>query len=158
MTPAESRHGLPDGREVRASYGGALSGWTVRVVGGEDHARTGRTIHDALAQALELPDGPWPPWFVEAAGDLAGHETEDGRCYACPCCEYLTLPAAPNGTYEICDVCFWEDDGVQLRDPDYEGGANRVSLRQARTTFRAIGVSEARFSRHVRAPTPAEHP
>ena len=38
-------------------------------------------------------------------------------------------------------VCFWEDDGVQFNDPDYEGGANEVSLRQARDNYREIGVS-----------------
>lgn len=29
--------------------------------------------------------------------------------YKCPCCEYLTLPA--RGQYDVCPVCFWEDDG-----------------------------------------------
>ena len=32
----------------------------------------------------------------------------------------------------ICPVCFWEDDLIQLKDPEYAGGANLVSLWQAR--------------------------
>lgn len=36
------------------------------------------------------------------------------------------------GSYEICDVCEWEDDPVQKNDPTYEGGSNTLSLNQAR--------------------------
>jgi len=46
-----------------------------------------------------------------------------------------SLEQEPTDTYEICEIYFWEDDGVQFRDPDYEGGANKVSLRQAQKTF-----------------------
>ncbi len=78
--------------------------------------------------------------------------------YACPCCGYLTLPEEPPGTFDICPVCFWEDDNVQFRDPDHEGGANKVSLSQARASFREHGVSELRFERQVRPPRPDEQP
>jgi hypothetical protein len=78
--------------------------------------------------------------------------------YPCPCCGYLTLDEAPPDTYAICKVCFWEDDGVQFRDPDREGGANGVSLNQARRNFREHGVSELRFKAHVRPPLPDEQP
>lgn len=30
---------------------------------------------------------------------------------------------------------FWEDDPIQLEDNEYKGGANRVSLIQARHNF-----------------------
>jgi Cysteine-rich CPCC len=78
--------------------------------------------------------------------------------YACPCCGYLTLPESPPGTYEICEVCFWEDDVVQFDDPSYEGGANEVSLNQARANYRELGVSEPRFRENVRLPRPDERP
>jgi len=55
-------------------------------------------------------------------------------------------------------VCFWEDDDVQLRDPDYEGGANEVSLNQARRNFQRHGASEPRFKAKVRPPEPGERP
>ena len=54
---------------------------------------------------------------------------------ACPCCGYLTLSDWFSGSWEICSVCNWEDDDVQFRNPDYEGGANRESLNQARARF-----------------------
>lgn len=39
----------------------------------------------------------------------------------------LGVGAAP-GSFEICPVCFWKDGAVQLRWPDFAGGANRPSL------------------------------
>src|SRR5215813_6679922 len=69
--------------------------------------------------------------------------------FPCACCGYLTLTDAP-GSYEICHVCFWEDDPVQLLDPWYEGGANKVSLQQAQENFSRFGVSERRFKNDVK--------
>ena len=34
----------------------------------------------------------------------------------------------PPGSYNLCAVCDWEDDGVQLRFPSMRGGANGESL------------------------------
>jgi hypothetical protein len=48
----------------------------------------------------------------------------------CPCCGSQALTTL--GEYEICDVCGWEDDPIQSADPDYAGGANQISLNQAR--------------------------
>lgn len=50
--------------------------------------------------------------------------------YFCPCCGYKGLDEEPPGTFDICDICGWEDDCVQFKDPDYEGGAKGLSLRQ----------------------------
>jgi len=55
--------------------------------------------------------------------------------YMCPCCENLTLNEQPPGTFEICELCGWEDDAWQFRNPDCEGGANQLSLNQARIKF-----------------------
>lgn len=60
--------------------------------------------------------------------------------YTCPCCGYKTLSKEPPGTFEICIVCGWEDDNVQFRDPDYRGGANKESLREAQQNFIKTGV------------------
>lgn len=59
--------------------------------------------------------------------------------FTCPCCGYLTLSEPPSGTFEICEVCGWEDDRVQLDDPDWVGGANGLSLRQAQKNFAMFG-------------------
>ena len=52
---------------------------------------------------------------------------------ACPCCGNHTLSEV--GEYEVCPICFWEDDPVQLSDLNYVGGANRCSLNQARAEW-----------------------
>jgi hypothetical protein len=53
---------------------------------------------------------------------------------ACHCCGSHTLHE--NGAYEICSVCGWEDDPAQSADPDLRGGANKMSLHQARAAWR----------------------
>ncbi|HGH4687971.1 MULTISPECIES: CPCC family cysteine-rich protein [Enterobacter] len=54
--------------------------------------------------------------------------------HPCPCCGQYEFPE--EGSYEICPVCNWEDDPVQAEDPDYRGGANVMSLNEAREAFR----------------------
>jgi hypothetical protein len=52
--------------------------------------------------------------------------------YPCACCERKTLSESLYGSYEICEHCNWENDGIQADDPNYAGGANSESLNQAR--------------------------
>ncbi|MBX7067453.1 MAG: hypothetical protein K1X28_09495 [Parachlamydiales bacterium] len=78
------------------------------------------------------------------------------RQFKCPCCSYLTLKEKPPGTFEICPVCFWEDDNVQFDDPDYEGGANDESLNKARNNFREFGASSKKYMKRVRKPRQEE--
>ena len=59
----------------------------------------------------------------------------------------------PPGSYDICKVCFWEDDNVQLRWPDHAGGANRPSLIEAQRLYRDVGAMERRFTGNVRDAT-----
>lgn len=75
--------------------------------------------------------------------------------YTCPCCGYQTLNEEPPGTYDICGICFWEDDVVQFNDPDYEGGANTVSLRQAQQNYIHFSACDRGSLKFVR--TPNEH-
>jgi hypothetical protein len=77
------------------------------------------------------------------------------RRYTCACCGHITLEDSP-GSFDICKVCFWEDDPVQLLDPWYGGGANGPSLVEAQENFRLHGASEQRFLPHVRKPSPEE--
>ncbi|WP_212972005.1 CPCC family cysteine-rich protein [Bacillus sp. J14TS2] len=62
--------------------------------------------------------------------------------YTCPCCGYKTLEEEPPGSYEICSICFWEDDG----------GANIPSLRKAQKNFLEFGACEERCIEFVRKP------
>lgn len=59
----------------------------------------------------------------------------------CPCCGQHVF--AEKNAYEICPVCGWEDDKVQRRDPDYAGGANKLSLNQAKAAFLKAQMAEA---------------
>lgn len=38
--------------------------------------------------------------------------------------------------HDICEVCFWQNDSVQLYDPDFSGGANIMSLNEARKAWK----------------------
>ncbi|MBR0138791.1 MAG: DNA/RNA nuclease SfsA [Firmicutes bacterium] len=58
----------------------------------------------------------------------------EGGLYPCPVCGKRCL--SETGAWEICDNCGWEDDPVQRKDPDFEGGANRMSLNQAIEAYR----------------------
>lgn len=49
------------------------------------------------------------------------------RLDSCPACGFEVFPEQA-GSYEICPVCGWEDDEIQLRFPAMRGGANRASL------------------------------
>jgi hypothetical protein len=62
----------------------------------------------------------------------------------------------PPGSYDICSICFWEDDPVQLRHPLLASGANRVSLVAAQANFSGLGACEPRLIEHCRTPTPDE--
>ena len=93
----------------------------------------------------------------ERAIDMEKERATDNTAaqrFRCPCCGHYTLTEA--GAYEICPVCFWEDDPVQEEDPDYEGGANELSLNECRENYRLYGACEQRFAGRVRKPLPEE--
>jgi hypothetical protein len=75
--------------------------------------------------------------------------------FTCPCCGYKTLGEEP-GQYEICPVCFWEDDSSQREYPNDACGANRVSLRTAQQNFIDFGACEFEMKPHTRLPNKGE--
>ena len=50
----------------------------------------------------------------------------------CPVCGQSVLKA-----FEICPVCDWQNDRVQVKHPDWEGCANNMSLNQAREAWKS---------------------
>lgn len=62
--------------------------------------------------------------------------------HACPCCGFNTLDG--RGEYDICPVCWWEDDGQDNDDANVvRGGPNgTLSLTRARINFLATGIFE----------------
>ena len=81
---------------------------------------------------------------------------EANQKYACPCCGFYTLDEEPKGTFDICPVCYWEDDNIQSDDPAYEGGANGVSLIKARENFKKFGAISEQYIQYVRNPAEEE--
>ncbi len=99
----------------------------------------------------------WLDWYVEQLDNksvLLG--PAEGVSYRCPCCGYHTL--SERGGYDICPVCFWEDDGQDEQDADtVRGGPNGgLSLTQARENYKAFGACDERSVRHVRLPLSEE--
>lgn len=76
--------------------------------------------------------------------------------YQCPCCGYFTFIDKPINTFQDCPVCLWEVDGIQNEDPFYEGGANKVSLSQAKKNFQMFGATEERLKQFSRPPAKEE--
>jgi len=70
----------------------------------------------------------------------------------------MTFDEEPPGTFEICPVCYWEDDDTQFKDPMYTGGANTVSLEEARSNYRKYGASSLAVKEYVRPPLTQEKP
>ena len=54
----------------------------------------------------------------------------------CACCGSLEVPYGEEGLGYICNICGWEKDGVQEDKPDYKGGANKMSLNEAKKAYK----------------------
>lgn len=85
-------------------------------------------------------------------------DSRKGEKFACPCCGYKTVSAS--GGYDICNVCFWEDDGQNDEDADViRGGPNgKLNLSEARRNFADFGACEKRHIRNARKPQHEEMP
>jgi Cysteine-rich CPCC len=100
---------------------------------------------------LEDPVPPSPEgfdYFVNMWG-----LPEEGMFYHCPCCLYPTL--LMRGGFEVCPVCYWEDDGQDSHDADrVRGGPNgSLSLTNAIANFAKIGACAPTALDRVRKPT-----
>lgn len=66
----------------------------------------------------------------------------------CPVCGQYEF--AQQDDYDVCEVCGWENDGLQEKQPDYDGGANDISLNEAKKiweqthSLRAIQIANNR--------------
>lgn len=76
--------------------------------------------------------------------------------YKCPCCGYFTFESKPDGNYDICPVCFWEDDPMAYDDPYEECSCNKVSLNQAKHNYVEFGACHKDMISYVRKPNADE--
>jgi len=68
----------------------------------------------------------------------------------CQCCWYLTLDI--DSLFDICEVCYWQNDAVQNDDINYTWWANELSLKESRENYKKFGASDILFKNDVRTP------
>jgi hypothetical protein len=147
---------LPDHRLAYLDYEGAVSGGRGNV------ERWDRGEYEVIASMPDRVVVHLHGRRLEGAASLDRSDTDAtwkfSCVYPCPCCGYLTLDE--RGAYEICPVCFWEDDGQDDADADVvRGGPNRaLSLSQARENYHTFGASDRSVLCHVRKPHKYEIP
>lgn len=74
--------------------------------------------------------------------------------YPCPCCGFKVFIG--RGCYDICPICFWEDELSQEEDPYTCDGVNKVSLYNAQRNYLKFGACEYGFVDKVRNPNNLE--
>lgn len=52
---------------------------------------------------------------------------------SCPVCGYFTL--GERAAFDICEICFWEDDGIDDIKGNRESGPNQMTLIEGRKIF-----------------------
>jgi Cysteine-rich CPCC len=74
----------------------------------------------------------------------------------CLCCGYRTL-SVPEAL-ELCQVCWWQDDGQDDRDADVVRRTvnGNLSLSQGRRNYKHYQVADPRFATQVRTPRQEE--
>ena len=97
----------------------AFSFHCTEIADGSRYLAVGQPVRFSVAAAQA---GTWEARHIEA--QLAAGQ------FACPVCGNLV--AGDPRQYEVCNACGWEDDPVQFDDPSYDGGANVITLADAR--------------------------
>lgn len=60
----------------------------------------------------------------------------------CPVCGKYEFEE--ENDFDICPYCDWENDRYELKHPDSGGGANGISLNQARKNYKITGTIYAK--------------
>lgn len=99
--------------------------------------------------------------FLTLIGNLIGgvmvsvlpliKKKDEPKKYKCPCCGYFTFEKKER-TYDICPVCFWEDDPEQYNNPTLHSAANHVSLAEARINYKHFAACDPEMRKYVRGP------
>lgn len=72
--------------------------------------------------------------------------------FKCACCGYKTMELDEAEYHEICPVCFWENDPIQNKNENYIGGANQISLIEAKANYALFGAITEGMIKYVRPP------
>ena len=60
-------------------------------------------------------------------------KSKDILMNSCPVCGYLTLDE--RDSFDICSICFWEDDGIDDFEVNNESESNHMTLKEGREIF-----------------------
>lgn len=71
--------------------------------------------------------------------------------FQCPCCASFTLDEV--GSYDICPVCFWEDDGTTN---EHAFSPNGITLEEGRANYKEFGANSLKDAKHTRYPLDEE--
>jgi hypothetical protein len=143
--------GIRDDSEAQGEYDSYLPG----VVGLLSRTPSAKDVASYLIgiETREMGLSPVPiADRLPVAHKLIGLATELGLCpgpYPCPACGFLSF-SEPPGSYDVCPLCGWEDDAVQLRHPALKGGANHESLIDAQRQALARYPSSLQVAKGVR--------
>jgi len=87
-----------------------------------------------MGKRVDKMSEEWFNWYVKQSSKNKDWARFKGR-YLCPCCYMPTLEE--RAIWDICAICFWEDDGQDSDDSDVvRGGPNsNYSLTEARNNF-----------------------
>ena len=76
----------------------------------------------------------------------------------CICCGYFTLIEDKEDIWwDICPVCYWENDIVGTELDEYSG-ANHMTLRQGQDNYRIYFSCDVNMAKYVRPPKKEELP
>lgn len=65
----------------------------------------------------------------------------------CPCCDYFTF--TEKFSYDICPICFWEEDGLDIDNIEQHSGPNHLSIKEARLNFKKYGACDKSMIKNV---------
>lgn len=78
--------------------------------------------------------------------------------HKCVCCGYYTLVGTKEDiAWDICPVCFWENDVSETNLNQYSG-ANHMTLTQGRENYRKYSACDLASIQNVRLPLVEEMP
>ncbi|MCQ2490151.1 MAG: hypothetical protein MJ079_00995 [Ruminococcus sp.] len=139
---------LFEGEDCTVDEGYVYAGQYLEELSRRETEEYGSGISEVMAVFGECTPERWNG----IAAKLREYKTRKRRCACCGC---YTLDES-EGRFEICPVCFWEDDAVQNNDPEFAGGANKVCLRVAQENFEEFGACTESAIPFVREPDAEE--
>jgi len=65
--------------------------------------------------------------------------------YKCPVCGNAVI----EHKFDICPICFWEYDPLDIKNPELVSNVNKLSLYKARANYTKYGVSSLKYVKKI---------